>query len=188
MNARATQHPRQFQKPVPYDEAREHLQTGDLIALRSRKGLAAWLIRLVTRSPYTHTGVAIWVGSRLLVVETRNGPASLVPLSQYQPHDFDVFTAPVDETSRVFGRNVILDTLGNEIPYAYGDLVRIALHELLGVPLPKHPPDRLICSALSELVYRRLGWAPQGLPSIPTPRDLVTAIGAAPRMEVRRRG
>jgi hypothetical protein len=187
MNARATQPPKP-PKPVPYAQAREHLQTGDLIALRSRKGLAAWLIRLITRSPYTHTGVAIWVGDRLLVVETRNGPASLVPLSQYQPHDFDVFDAPVEQKQRIFGRDIILKALGREIPYAYGDLVRIALHELLGVRLPKHAPDRLICSALSALIYQRLGWKPQGLPSIPTPRDLVNAIGRAPRMEVRRRG
>jgi len=31
-----------------------------------------------------------------------------------------------------------------------------------------------------------LGWMAEHLPSIPTPRDLVNAIGGAPRLEVRR--
>jgi hypothetical protein len=187
MTAPATPKLQSVPKRLPYAQAREHVLTGDLIALRSTRGLMAWLIKLITRSPYTHTGVAIWVGHRLLVAETRGGPASLVPLSQYKPHDFDVFRAPVDPKALIFGRDVILTLLGTEIDYAYADLARVALHELLGVPLPKVGSKRsLICSALSELIYRRLGWPAEHLPSIPTPRDLVNAIGGAPRLEVRR--
>lgn len=186
MNAPATSPNRP--SPLRYEQARDDIKTGDLIALRSRKGLWSWGIRLVTRSPYTHTGIAVWIGHRLMVVETRGGPASLVPLSQYRIHDFDVFDPPITKRDRVYIRDDIYCVLGEEIPYAWSDIARIALHELLGVPLPKHAPDRLICSSLSELIYRRNGWKPQGMPTIPSPRDLVKAIGSAPRMEVRRRG
>lgn len=187
MTAPATQKLQSVPKRLPYAAARDDIQTGDLIALRSRKGLYAWAIRIVTASPYTHTGIALWCGGRLLVAETRSGPASLVPLSQYEPHDFDVFAPPVDEKNVAwYAREMAFKTLGTQIDYAWGDIIRIALHQLLRVPLPKHRPDRLICSSLSELIYTRMGWRPTGIPTIPTPRDLVAAINKLPRMEVRR--
>lgn len=171
-----------------YENARDEIRTGDLIALRGTRGFMAWAIRLITRSAYTHTGVAMWFNDRLMVIETRQGPASLVPLSQYAHDDFDVFAAPLDSLSLVFGRDVMLETIGELIVYAWGDLLRVALHELFGIPLPKRSAKRLICSSLSETIYRRIGWNPVDLPSIPTPRDLVKAVGGVARVEVRRHG
>lgn len=186
MTARGSLKPTQR---LTYQHARDEIQTGDLIALRGTRGLFAWLIRIITGSPYTHTGIAIWINGRLLVVETRQGPASLVPVSHYAHDDFDVFRAPLDCKQLALGsREVILNSIGALRAYAWGDIVRVALHELIGVPLPKPAADRLICSSLSEYIYRRLGWQPENLPSIPTPRDLVAAIGMPARLEVRRNG
>jgi hypothetical protein len=174
-------------KRLTYASARDDIKTGDLIAVRNRKGLAAWLIRLVTRSPYTHTGVALWLAHRLMIAETEQGPASLVPASQYAGYDFDVFDAPVSPGVAFYARSAIFEVLGARITYAWSDLLRIWLHEWLRVPLPRPAADARICSSLSQLIYQHMGWElPQGAPALMTPRDLVAAINAAPRLEIRR--
>jgi hypothetical protein len=174
-------------KRLSYANARDEIKTGDLIAVRADKGFAPWLIRLVTRSPYTHTGVAVWVAGRLLIAETEQGPASLVPVSQYTGYDFDVFDAPAGAGVEYYARTAIFTVLGTRITYAWLDLVRIWLHEWFRVPLPKPSADARICSSLSELIYQAMGWQPpKQAPSLMTPRDLVAALNAAPRLEVRR--
>lgn len=170
-----------------YATARPQIQTGDLIAMRSTHGGLVALTRRVTRSPYTHTAVAVWGGfagiERLLIAETLGAGCSLAPLSHYAGTDFDVFDCPVDraETERS-----LWELLGVRIGYDIVDLVRIAANRLLKVPLPPKDEDGLICSALSATIYLHAGWAPAGLPSIPAPDDVVRAVGTPPKFEVRR--
>lgn len=169
-----------------YAEAREQIQEGDLVAVRARRGLLPVATRLVTRSPYTHTAVAVWGGfdgvKRLLVAESNAGGCSLSPLSHYQGVDFDVFPCPIP---RADAERALWDLLGVRIPYGFADLARIAAHRLLGVPLPPADPDEMVCSALSATIYLNGGWLPAGLPSIPAPDDVVRAIGCGPCLEVR---
>ncbi len=179
--------PTEQPKRLTYATARDQIKTGDLIAVRGGKGLAAWLIRTITRSPYTHTGVAFWLAHRLLIAETQQGPASLVPVSQYAGYDFDVFAAPVAPGVACFARGYVFQVLGARINYAWSDLIRIWLHEWFHVPLPEPSADARICSSLSELIYQQMGWQPpHDAPALMTPRDLVAAINAAPRLEIRR--
>jgi hypothetical protein len=167
-----------------YESARELIQTGDLIAIRSDHGGFTALTRWFTGSPYTHTGIALWENGRLLMAENRH-IASLVPLSQYDGKDFDVLPCPVNPQEAHLAAYCLL---GRTIKYDGLDLLRIALHELLGVPLPAQDNAALICSALSAAIYRFAGWQPPGgFASIPTPRDLVQALGAL-RLEVRHGG
>lgn len=166
---------------MKYADARPLIRDGDLIAVRSRHGGMPAAVRLVTRSPYTHTAVAVWVGERLLVAETRGVNACLAPLSQHAGNDFDVFPCPVERRTAVAA---LWGLLGDEIRYDYGDLLRIAAHELLGVPLPEREDGKLICSALSASIYLLAHWE-AALPSIPTPRDVVRAVGRPALAEVR---
>ncbi|MDO8933053.1 MAG: hypothetical protein Q7U97_11705 [Rhodocyclaceae bacterium] len=166
-----------------YVEARELINTGDLIAIRATHGGFPALTRWVTKSPYTHTAVALQLAGRLLIAEMNGGGACLVPLSRYSDSDFDVFACPVD---RIEATMSMFDLLGLDIGYDFGDLVRIGGHELLGIALPPRDDDNLVCSALSASIYLHAGWKPAGLPSIPSPRNVVAAIGAAPIYEVRR--
>lgn len=168
---------------MKYGDVRELVATGDLIAVRSTHGGFPALTRWVTKSPYTHTAVALQIAGRLLIAEMNGGGACLVPLSRYMNCDFDVFACPVD---RIEATTSMFDLLGNDIDYDFGDLARIAGHELLGVPLPPRDNGNLVCSALSATIYLHANWQPRGLPSIPAPRDVVVAIGAAPIYEVRR--
>lgn len=169
---------------VSYAEARDRIKTGDLIAVRSLGGGLPALTRMVTRSPYTHTGIALWESGRLLLVETR-GVAALVPLSQYEDSDFDVIDCPVDRQAAYL---CVYHLLGRTIRYDFMDLLRIGAHELLGVPLPEADDELMVCSALSAAIYKSAGWQPSAdFPSLPAPRDVVRAAGRV-AIEVRVRG
>lgn len=161
-----------------YADARRFITTGDLIAVRSRRGLLANATRLVTRSPYTHTAVAVWGGfpdeGRLLVAQMNGAGCSLSPLSHYAETDFDVFVCPVCPTD---AERALWQLLGLPIDYDFGDLARIAAHRLLGVPMPPADDGRMICSSLSATIYLHAGWKPVSLPSIPAPDDVVREVG-----------
>lgn len=170
-----------------YAEARNLVRTGDLIAIRTRRKLFDVVTSAVTQSPYTHTAVAVWGGfngtERLLVVESNAAGASLSPLSKYDTDDFDVFECPVLAGG---AERAVWELLGEKIHYDVGDLARIAANRILGVPLPSHDDARKVCSALSAAIYLRSGWQPEALPSIPAPDDVVAAIGAYPKLYVRK--
>jgi hypothetical protein len=165
-----------------YADARSQIRTGDLIAMRKRHGFLPTLTRWITRSPYTHTAVAIWCADRLLVAEEKGSGAFLTPLSQYADIDFDVFLAP--DTVRVNIEPVIWETLGAPIGYDFADLFRIAANRLVGWPLPAVDDSQLVCSALSASLWLHAGWRPCNLPSIPAPADVVAAFGMLPFLEV----
>jgi len=187
--------------PLRYNQARSLIATGDLIAFRQRRGLLHWLIRNVTRSPYTHTAIAVWAGTegnpqhhslfvrhysgrRLLVAEAKASGAMLTPLSQYATVDFDVLACPRE--AKVNVEPILWRTIGNPITYDVLDLLRIAAHRLLGWPLPVRDDARRICSALSAEIWHRAGWqAKSPLPSIPAPDDIVAAHGGNPFLCVR---
>jgi hypothetical protein len=119
----------------------------------------------------------------LLLAEMNGGGACLVAASKYSDTDFDVFACPVHS---VEVEGAIFDLLGLDIHYDLGDLMRIAGHELLGIPLPAADDNELICSALSASIYLHAGLPRGALPSIPTPRDDVTWMGVGPALVVHR--
>lgn len=163
-----------------YESARSLIRDGDLIAVRGH-GLFASCIRAVTQSEYTHTGVACWLGHRLMIAESRGGVAAFSPVSQYDGVDFDVFDCPVDRDAAVYAA---LDVLGMVIRYDYADLGAVAAHELFGIPLPAEDGS-MICSAVTAAIYKhqRCRWQ-AALPSIPVPRDIVAAVGIPPKLTV----
>lgn len=184
-----------------YYQARILIATGDLIAFRQRGGLLHWLISRVTRSPYTHTAIAVWAGPdalahqptvfvrpnaarRLLVAEAKASGVMLTPLSQYASVDFDVYPCPRQAKARV--EPMLWRTIGHKTPYDVLDLLRIAAHRLFKRPLPVRDDARRICSALSAEIWQRAGWRAQApMPTIPAPDDIVAAHGGAPILCVR---
>lgn len=148
-----------------YDDVRTQIRTGDLIAVKRSSGLFPVATRIVTNSPYTHTGIAIWAGGRLLLAQTNSGGCNLAPLSQEAVYDFDVFDCPVNRNAVEVE---IWKELGNRITYGFLDCVRIFGFKVFGIPLPKHDGPDLICSALSARIYKNVGWIAD-LPSIPWP-------------------
>lgn len=170
-----------------YEDARRHIRTGDLIALRQRRGVLPALTRWVTLSPYTHTAIAVWAGCaeqrRLLVAEVKGSGGFLTPLSQYAEGDFDVYAAPPEVLIEI--EATIWRRLGAPVGYDLPDLLRIAAHRLLGWPLPERDDGNVVCSSLSASLWLAAGWRPDDLPSIPAPDDVVAALGVPPKASVR---
>jgi hypothetical protein len=52
-----------------YNDARGYINSGDVI-LWEGKGLAARLVRWFTKSRWSHVGIALWSGPRLLVLDS----------------------------------------------------------------------------------------------------------------------
>lgn len=167
-----------------YEDARSHIRTGDLLGVRSTHGGFAALVRMGTKSPYTHTAVAIWVCDRLMMVETR-GLAGIVPATQLGSKDFDVIRCPVADPEYVFIE--AFNILGQPVGYDFIDLLRIAARLWFGWKEPEADDKKLVCSALSAAIYRLAGWRPAGLPAIPAPCEVVAAAGPV-AIEVRNGG
>lgn len=165
-----------------YADVRNSIRTGDLIAVKKRSGFLPVATRIVTNSPYTHTGIALWAGGRLLLAQTNGGGCNMAPLSQEAAYDFTVFDCPIANRNIVEGN--IWTMLGTRIPYGFVDLARIAGYKLFGIPLPKQDGTDLVCSALSAKIYLESGWTPVNLPSIPWPGAVADELKDKIKFEV----
>ena len=87
-----------------YEAVRETIRDGDVLAwthtaspFRSWYDFKVFLVRLFTRSEYSHVGIAVRFGGRAFVLESVTGGIRLMPLSKFLPcyliqddHPFDV--------------------------------------------------------------------------------------------------
>lgn len=170
-----------------YAEARSQIRSGQAILIKGRShGLNA-LIRWITRSDYTHAGLAVWIGEGLYLAEMNAGGNHLVPLSRFADLPLDVFNPPVYLPQGLDDGYAyhVLDSLREKINYDFADLLRIALHNLLHLHLPRTDTGGLVCSSYVAWVYRRCGWLPPvTMPSIPSPAALVAALGVPPLLSI----
>lgn len=168
-----------------YAQARPLIATGDLIGIQTgtlggRVIQSGQLIAGLEWSHITHCAVAMWVGTRLLVVEM--GPAGnvLKPLSQYAGKRMVVCAPPVGTSLGLFDLGVDHIT-EHHIPYGLLDLARIALRLL---------PMRLmdtrgwggdgdsdkVCSLLPTMIYRAMGGDVSVIPSLASPAEVACAL------------
>jgi hypothetical protein len=110
-----------------YQSVRQLIQDGDLIAVRGNHPIDR-LTSLVTHSPYTHTGVAIWLDGRLFMADLNSGRNHLTALSCLE--DFDVF-APPAELERAAIRAAIFDWLASPIDYGFAAFLAIGIECML---------------------------------------------------------
>jgi len=106
-----------------YAEARSHIKTGDILAWSHRASAFAsfydfkvWLVRLFTRSEYSHVAIAVRFAGRVFVLESVTGGVRLMPLSKllplyrlsYKPLDIDramsVCGEPYSEIEAILGQ------------------------------------------------------------------------------------
>lgn len=165
-----------------YAAARDLIQDGDVIAVKRRSGVLAVLTRLVTKRPETHTGIAVWSGGRLLLVQANGGGVNVIPLSQEAEFAFDVYDPPAGlDRSEIVAR--AWEAIGARLSYAVADLFEIWLYLWFGIPLPAKPGEDPICSLLTARILIAAGWQPVGLPSIPWPGAVAERLGS-PRLSV----
>jgi hypothetical protein len=175
------------QQVMTYVMARPKIKTGDLIAVRGKSGVFAQLVRLITNSAYTHTGIAIWLkdqnGEKGLYVAEEDGVKNVyTPLSQYAEDEFDVFRMPVmAKNARI--QSLFQDTvheiqaaMRDRIQYSWLQILRIGVYKLVRITLPGSRRG-MVCSGFSAAIYRELGWNPVDLANPPAPSDLTAALG-----------
>ncbi len=140
---------------LTYQEARSQIATGDLIAVRSPHGIIGKLTQFFTRSPYTHTGIAIWIEGGLYMGELNGGRNHLIPLSQLDGSDFDVYSPPPGLSNIA---DALFFWLRLQIDYAYVAFVAIGLLNWLRAKVFVHWRQMLVCSGWCVAVYEEAGW------------------------------
>ncbi len=138
-----------------YADARSQIQNGDCISVIGREGISAPLTRFFT-GKYTHSGIAIWMEGGLWMFELNSGHNHLVPLSQLEQTDFDVFYPPVPSRSQV--REEVLKELRNKVAYSLPAFIVIGLLEWLKLRVFVHARRELVCSGVVVKVYEACGW------------------------------
>src|SRR5690349_3994221 len=107
-----------------YPEARDNIEEGDLIAVRDVHNALGTMTQFFTRSPYTHTGVAVWLDERLFMADLNSGRNALHAVSQLR--NFDVFNPPAG-IDRGAIRKSVFNWLANPINYGFAAFVVIGL-------------------------------------------------------------
>ena len=146
-------------KTCSYSVARQHIQNGDLVFVRNKKGMVAGIIRTFTQSLYSHVGFAFWVEiegtPRLFVLEAQGGAKRrIVNMSFYQNVELDIIAAPRPWSEIALEA---LERLG-QVKYGWFDIGYIGVREILmkkfGWILPYRELPGEICS---EFVARMIG-------------------------------
>ena len=137
-----------------YLEARSQISDGDLISVRTPHGLLGKATQFFTRSPYTHSGIAIWIEGGLYLAELNGGRNHLTPMSQLEDLEFDVYAEPAVTDVRLS----IFKWLRQPINYGYGAFLAIGLLDWLGIKMFVHWRKILVCSGWCVAVYEDAGW------------------------------
>lgn len=138
-----------------YDEARTRIKTGDLIAVRDVHNWLGRLTQFFTRSPYTHTGVAVWLGDRLFMADLNSGRNALHAVSQLA--SFDVFEAPEGLKAADIEFS-LFDWLAKPINYGVLAFLVIGLKCYLKLKTFIHWRKIIVCSGGSVQIYEGAGW------------------------------
>lgn len=138
-----------------YEQTRDKIQDGDIISVRGKRGFVANLTKLITRSNYTHSGIAIWIEGGLWMAEINSGHNHLVPLSQLENTDFDVSDCPVDRT---LVRDSILKSLRVSVHYNLVSFVIIGLANLFRIKERFHSMTDKVCSEYVQEILITCGW------------------------------
>ena len=154
---------------MDYAAARSRVQTGDLIGVRDVHGLLGRATTLFTYSPYTHPGVAVWLGERLFMADLNSGRNHLTALSCLEK--FDVFAPPAG-LDRTFIEQALFDWLASPINYGYAAFVLVGLKDLLGVKHFIHWRRVIVCSGGSIEIYE-MAAALMVLADLEVPHDWV---------------
>lgn len=162
-----------------YAQARDQIQTGDLIAVRGRHGIISAATRFFTRDPHTHTGIAVWIGSRLFMAELNSGRNHLTALSQLA--DFDVY-APPPGLERGAIERAVFDWLAKPISYGFAAFVLIGLVNSLRLHLFIHWRRIIVCSGGSVQIFEMAGWYEHS--RMVSPGELTREVGPL-KLEVR---
>lgn len=154
-----------------YADIREQIKSGDLLAWSHRASMfASWhdfkigMVRLITRSEYSHVGTALVMGGRVWVTEAVSPLPRIVPLSNALPF----YWVPLDATWTHETETRALALIGKDrIVYSQAEAVRGALGTI-----DPGKDDLWMCAEMAWCIAR---WCGIDLGKDVTPRGLVEA-------------
>ena len=153
--------PRPCGDPVEYPDVRSQIQDGDVLLFQGT-GRFSRFIRWGSGSAYSHAGLALWWGPRLMVVQAVLKGVEAVPLSVAVDHysgQVDWYQ-PLPEVRARLRPDLFLAAALDEVgkPYALRGLVRLAWliwnGRLRKYRDPRRPASELFCSQLVSYCYR----------------------------------
>jgi len=163
-----------IKESVPYREAQSSIRTGDIVFIGGAKSLFSWLISAVTRSSFSHVGIACWMYDHqesvptLFIVEATAGGRRLVTMDYYgDRRPMNIVESPVHWVKY---RAPLLERTGLE-SYGYFDLIGIGIKEMFGIRTKDF--DGQVCS---EMVATMLNEGGLGLDTSMSPGRLYTAL------------
>ncbi len=189
--ARAFESPIEELKPESYQECRSEFSTGDMLCFRG-KGPLSWIIRVLTRSFYSHAGLVYWHESwdrpRLYCVEAVGKGVRLILMSELEKRykgGFDYFS--VDHADAVAKQKAVgfcFEQLGK--PYDIPGLWRFFAAIVLGRVEQARQDDYWFCSELVAAAYHSQGkpLAPR-TPEYTSPHDLAESRHVTYRFTVK---
>ncbi len=100
---------------MKYDEIRGQIASGDIIAWTHRKwgsfyDIKVQLVRIFTRSEYSHVGTAWVVGERVFVIEAVEPKVRIYPLSKYDEFYWMPMKAPWTKKTEALALSKVGDT------------------------------------------------------------------------------
>lgn len=154
-----------------YADIRDQIRSGDLLAWTHRVSMfASWhdfevgLVRLITRSEYSHVGTALVMGGRVWVIEAVVPHLRIIPLSNALPFYWVPLEAAWTDVVEIRS----LSLIGRErVVYSQAEAVRGAL----GTIEPGQD-ERWMCAELAWCIAR---WCGIDLGKDITPSGLVEA-------------
>ena len=150
-------------KMLRYDEVRLQIKNGDVIMYAGKKTLSK-LISWVTRSPYSHAGIAVWWNERLMVMEAVMRGVTIAPLSRniFQHHgNVEWFSCKkeISEEDRLKMVIFAQEELGKS--YARWKTMLFGLKILLNRNLSRKDQlrmeNKLFCSQYVAQIYNSVG-------------------------------
>jgi hypothetical protein len=150
-------------KILKYEEVRHQIKNGDVLLFKG-KNLGSWFVQMVTRSPYSHAGIAAWWNERLMVMEARGKGVSANPFSVSVAHSHGTvewFTCVKDIYDEDRLKMVIFAQ--EELGKSYGrwKTIALGLKTLFSHDLDKRDrlrkEGKLFCSEYVARVYNFIG-------------------------------
>jgi hypothetical protein len=152
------------------------IETGDLIAVRTAHGILGRLTQIITRSPYTHAGIAVWLAGELFVAELNGGRNHLIPVCQLT--NYDVYAQP-DGLGNV--GSAIRAWLRYPVNYGFLAFVAIGLLNWFRIKMFVHWRKVMVCSGYCVAIYESAGWPERS--RVISPRELAAMLKL--KLEVR---
>lgn len=154
-------------KPLPvrstqlldYNSVRGGIRDGDIILFKGERTLS-YIIKRLSGSPFSHTGIAAWWEDRLMVLAADEFGVRALPMSRYL-YEY-TGKAELWTTDENLNRIRVISTAREELGKRYSIwglvrvLRRILAHYQGGID-PDKPPDKFFCSQYLSYCWREGG-------------------------------